>query len=54
MKNATTKAEIVHDIQDARAKFERANVLLAPFRFLPGDTMRLAKIALDGGLALSR
>jgi hypothetical protein len=38
----------------SRGDFERANILFAPFRILPGDTIALADAAIESGLALTR
>ena len=41
-------------IDSARSGFERAHILFFPFSWIPNDTIRLADIAIDGGLALTR
>lgn len=46
--HAHSREEIVRDIRSARSDFERANIIFAPLRWIPGDTLHLAKIALDG------
>lgn len=52
--NAKNQTAIWSLIRSSRGNFERANLLFMPFRPLPGDNIKLARIALDGGLALSR
>ena len=49
-----SRENIVEKIHTARTDFERANVLFFMFRIIPGETFDLAKIALDGGLTLTR
>ena len=46
--------EVVEKIDTARSGFERAHILFFPFSWIPNDTIRLADIAIDGGLSLTR
>lgn len=50
----TSRAEVERAIHDSRGNFERANLLFFPFRIFPGESTKLARIAIDGGLALTR
>ena len=54
LKNISEKKEIALTLQRARGDFERANILFFPFRWIPNDSLQLASIAIDGGLALTR
>lgn len=48
------KTALMNSIHSARKDFERANVLMLPYRYLPWDTMKMARAALGGGLSISR
>lgn len=54
MKNATNFSELSRSMRLSREEFERANLLFFPYRWLPWDQIKLAKVAIDGGLALTR
>ena len=54
LRDANSQIEIESLIHASRANFERANLLFTPFRVVPGDQSKLARIAIDGGLALTR
>lgn len=50
----TDREVILSSIQDSKRDFERSNILFALFRFIPNDQIRLVRMAIDGGLALTR
>lgn len=52
--NIQNQSEAESLIRASRWNFERANLLFLPFRIFPGENIKLARIALDGGLSLSR
>ena len=54
LRNSTNATESIGIIKKSRWNFERANLLFMPFRIFPWENIELAKIAIDGGLALSR
>lgn len=54
LKGARSVTEIQKIVHTSRSGFERANILFSPFRIFPGQTMRLARIAIDGGLDMTR
>ena len=54
LRDAKSQTEIESLIHASRGNFERANLLFTPFRIFPGDQSKLARIAIDGGLALTR
>ncbi|GAB0174501.1 MAG: hypothetical protein HHAS10_03800 [Candidatus Altimarinota bacterium] len=50
----STPAEVIHVVHKARAGLERANIIFMPYRYIPENKIRMAKIAIDGGLSLTR
>lgn len=54
LRNISDKTTVLQAIHTSRGDFERANILFMPFRWVPQDQFRLASIAIDGGLALTR
>ena len=54
LRDTRDRSDIGRIIHDSRGNFERANLLFFPFRILPGENTKLARIAIDGGLALTR
>jgi hypothetical protein len=50
----STFEEIRTKMTLSRNNFERANILLFPYRLIPWNDIHLAKVAIDGGLALTR
>jgi hypothetical protein len=54
LKDAKDKSTVSSLIRSSRGSFERANLLFFPFRIMPGESADLARIAIDGGLSLSR
>ncbi len=51
---SSSVTEAVEKIDTARSGFERAHILFFPFSWIPNDMIRLADIAIDGGLSLTR
>ncbi len=54
MRQFHDRVSTVENIRAASRDFERANILFMPFRIIPSDTIRLAALAIDGGIALTR
>ncbi len=54
LQGAQNIEEIQKIIHSSRSGFERANIIFTPFRILPGQTLHLARIAIDGGLDMTR
>jgi hypothetical protein len=54
IRSIDTPSEAIDLIQVSRGDFERANILFAPFRLIPHDTLTLAGTAIESGLSLTR
>ena len=50
----STPSEVITVIHNARAWLERANIIFMPYRYIPENKIRMARIAIDGGLSLTR
>ncbi len=54
LRHAKDRSEVERMVHTSRGNFERANLLFFPLRILPGESVQLARIAIDWGLALTR